>query len=291
MEQSIKTILVIGNRGMAGHVIFRYFKQFGSYKVFGLARNIVPAEDEFNLDVYNTNELQKIIDYNCFDYIVNCIGILNKDAEDNPDKAIWYNSYFPHFLEKITKNNISKVIHISTDCVFNGKRGNYTDDDFKDGVGYYAQSKALGEIINSKDVTIRTSIIGPELNKNGIGLFNWFMNQKEEANLKGFSRAFWSGITTLELAEVIAEVIKQEITGLIQVAPKEKIDKYNLLLLFNKIYRQNKMRIDKYEDYAVDKSLRSIRTDFNYHVKSYSEMLLLQKDWIAKNKDIYQLYL
>lgn len=283
----MKKVLIIGIKGMAGHVIFRYLKKTGRYDVFGVARNVVETDRTFNADVSDTERLEKIIKENRFDAVVNCIGILNKDAEDNPEKAVWFNSYFPHFLEKVTKNSPTKIIHISTDCVFNGKRGAYTENDFKDGYGFYAQSKALGEIDNDKDLTIRTSIIGPELNKNGIGLFHWFMSQPKGASLKGFSQAFWSGITTIELAKVLDEVLSGlNATGLVQVAGKQKIDKYSLLKLFNEIFRNNEMEIASDDAYKVDKSLVSVRDDFKYEVPDYRTMLQEMKAWI-ETESIY----
>ncbi len=273
----MKKILVLGIKGMAGHVIFKSLPLLGDYEVYGIARNVNPSTSIFNLDVTNTEELKKIIDLQ-FDVIINCIGILNKDAEDNPHKAIWFNSYFPHFLEAVTKNTNTKVISISTDCVFSGKKGGYSENDFKDGQGFYAQSKSLGEIVNDKDLTIRTSIIGPELNIDGIGLFHWFMQQKKETN--GYAQAFWSGITTVELAKVTDHAIKQNITGLIVVAGEKKIDKYSLLKLFNKIFRNNSLTINENSSYKVDKSMYSIRTDFDYKVPSYEEMIVEMKNWI-----------
>ena len=102
---------------MAGHVVFKSLPKLGNYEVYGVARNVTATDRVFNLDVSNTEVLKKIIDLG-FDVIINCIGILNKDAEDNPHKAIWFNSYFPHLLESLTKNTKAKVISISTDCVF-----------------------------------------------------------------------------------------------------------------------------------------------------------------------------
>lgn len=283
----MKKILVIGIKGMAGHVIFNKFKDEYGFAAYGIARNIEPSENTFNLDVNNTDVLGQIITEHKFDVIVNCIGILNKDAEDNPDKAIWFNSFFPHYLEKITKNTATKVIHISTDCVFSGKKGNYTEEDFKDGVGFYAQSKALGEIVNDKDLTIRTSIIGPELNENGIGLFHWFMSQPDDSQLKGYSQAFWSGITTIELAKVVKWAIEENVVGLKQIAPHHKINKFDLLQLFNEIFRENKLTIIEDDHYKVDKSLLSIVTKYTYNVPEYREMLIEMKEWI-KSKKIYK---
>jgi len=286
----MKKILIIGIKGMAGHMLFNYYKSEGKFEVFGLARNVTNSTNLFSLDVTDTDSLQEIVKANKFDYIVNCIGILNKDAEDNPSKAVWYNSYFPHLLEEITKDMLTKIVHISTDCVFSGKEGGYTEESFKNGLGYYAQSKALGEILNSKDVTIRTSIIGPELNRQGIGLFHWFMAQSNGNVLRGFSKAYWSGITTLELAKVVEAVLEQNVTGLIQVAPQEKIDKFSLLKLFNRIYRNSEMRIEAYDGYEVDKSLISIRNDFEYSVPIYEDMLVDQYEWMKKQVDLYLHY-
>ena len=99
----MKKILIIGTKGMAGHVVFTYLQETGKYEVFGLARNIEESAHVFNADVSDTHKLEKIISENQFDAVINCIGILNKDAEDHPSKAVWFNSYFPHFLESITK--------------------------------------------------------------------------------------------------------------------------------------------------------------------------------------------
>lgn len=280
----MKKVLVIGIKGMAGHVLFKSLPQLGNYDLYGIARNFESTDKTFNLDVFNIEELKKIIDSN-FDIIINCIGILNKDAEDNPDKAIWFNSYFPHLLESLTKNTKTKVISISTDCVFSGKKGNYTESDVRDGEGFYAISKAMGEIENEKDLTIRTSIIGPELNNNGIGLFHWFMKQKESVN--GYSQAFWSGITTIELAKVIHQAILQDIKGLIIVAGKNKIDKYSLLKLFNKIFKNDSLIVSENSKYKVDKSMQSLRTDFDYSVPSYEKMILEMKQWIDVNNYDY----
>lgn len=281
----MKKILVIGMKGMAGHVVFRKLEKSGKYNVYGLARNIEQSENVFNLDVSRTDELKIIINENNFDVIINAIGILNKDAEDHPEKAVWFNSYFPHYLEHITKETTTKVIHISTDCVFNGKKGGYTENDIKDGLGFYAQSKALGEIENDKDLTIRTSIIGPELNKNGIGLFHWFMSVPENSVVGGYTGAFWSGLTTIELANVIMHILEHNISGLIQVAPQEKIDKYSLLKLFNEIFRNNLITVNADDDYKVDKSLISIRKDFNYNVPQYAQMLKEMKSWIQSENN------
>jgi len=279
----MKKILIIGIKGMAGHVIYNYLKKCGNFNVFGIARNISETQNEFSLDVSDTNKLSKIIHEGAYDYVVNCIGILNKDAEDNPAKAIWFNSYFPHFLEETTKGRATKVIHISTDCVFNGKKGSYAEGDLKDGIGYYAQSKALGEIENTKDLTIRTSIIGPELNPNGIGLFHWFMNQSGDIN--GYTTAIWSGVTTLELANAVRSAMEKPITGLVHLTNGTPINKYELLSIFKEIWK-TEVNINPFEGKITDKSLvKSSR--FDYHVPTYEQMLKSQYEWMNEFSNLY----
>jgi dTDP-4-dehydrorhamnose reductase len=281
----MKKILVIGIKGMAGHVVFKSLSNIGKYEVYGVARNIPSTDRIFNLDVSNTEDLKKIIELK-FDIIINCIGILNKDAEENPDKAIWFNSYFPHLLESITKNSNTKVITISTDCVFSGKKGNYTELDFRDGDGFYARSKAMGELINEKDLTIRTSIIGPELNKEGIGLFNWISKQKGEIN--GFTNAYWSGVTTVELAKFINKTINDSNfpTGLIHLTNNTKISKYNLLCIIKEVFELDYIKINESGVYKVDKSFISTRKDIEDLSLSYKEMILEMKNWIENTNKI-----
>ena len=226
IKNKMKKVLILGIKGMAGHVVYKYFQNIENFSTYGLARNIESSDQTFNVDVFETEKLSALILDNKFDFVVNCIGILNQDAENNPSKAIWFNSYFPHFLAQLTKDLDTQVIHISTDCVFNGFKGNYSESDIKDGIGFYAQSKSLGEIDNSKDLTIRTSIIGPELNENGIGLFNWFMKQNGEIN--GYTSAYWSGVTTLELAKALHYAMENPISGLVHLTNAVPINKFDL---------------------------------------------------------------
>jgi dTDP-4-dehydrorhamnose reductase len=208
-----KSIIVLGANGMAGHVITIGLREdINNYNVVSVARSSSKIKPTIILDVSDFVGLKNLIDSSKPDVIINCIGLLNKTAEDNPDQAVLINSYLPHFLESTTKNTKTKVIHISTDCVFSGEEGAYLESSFKNGRGYYAQSKSLGELNNSKDLTFRTSIIGPELNQSGIGLFHWFVNQNRE--IKGYTNAFWTGVTTIELLKALKVAINNDLVGL-----------------------------------------------------------------------------
>ena len=284
----MKKVLVIGCKGMAGHVVKNYLESLGTYDVWGIARDVKPENNLINLDVSNIKELEDILNKGAFDVVINCIGLLNSTAENNPELAVWFNSYFPQLLASFGEKYNFKLIHISTDCVFSGKDGGYKEDSFKNGIGFYAQSKALGEVVNSKDLTFRTSIIGPELKHNGIGLFHWFMNQTDE--IDGFTEAYWSGVTTIELAKGINEAIQQDLTGLYQFVNNSKISKYNLVTIFNTVFRDNSIKINKNSDYKVDKSLICTRNDFNYNVSSYTDMIFKMKQWMSLYNENYKHY-
>jgi dTDP-4-dehydrorhamnose reductase len=273
----LKKIIILGANGMAGHLLTLYFRQKG-YQVLSIARKNSSIHPDLLLDVTDFNKLTDVILSHKADFIINAVGILNEFAEKAVDNAILVNSYFPHFLSKITSNAKTKIIHISTDCVFSGKKGSYVESDPKDGIGNYAQTKSLGEINNSKDLTIRTSIIGPELNPDGIGLFNWFF--KQTGVVKGYSNAFWSGVTTLELAKFIDFVVDgQELNGLIHLTNNVKISKFDLLLKLKYFFKKDDIIVEDYDKYEVDKSLLCTRKDIIYQVPNYDIMLEELKEW------------
>lgn len=281
-EKMIKKVLVIGSKGMAGHIIREYLTQKG-YDVYGTFREKEEKNleaNEFYLDAFDKEKLEEILKKVKPDFVINCIGILNQFAENNPDIAIYVNGYFPHYLDRLSEKYGYKLIHITTDCVFSGKKGNYTEDDFRDADSYYGRSKAIGEVNNNRTLTFRTSIIGPDINKDGIGLFNWFM--KQEGKIRGYSNVFWSGVTTLELAKAIEASFSQNVSGLIHLVNNEKISKYNLLKLFSK-YMNKDIEIEKYEDYFSDKSLIRTKEDFSYKVPKYEKMIEELSGWIKIN--------
>jgi len=170
---------------------------------------------------------------------------------------------------------------------FSGINGNYHEGSNKDGTSVYAQTKSLGEIDNSKDLTLRTSIIGPELNLNGIGLFNWFFQQ--EGVISGYTNSFWTGITTFELMNAIDCAIKNNLTGLYHLVNSQKISKHELLELIKAIFNR-KIIILPNDKHVVDKSLINTRKDFVFKVKSYSQMIEEMRQWIDLNIDLYPHY-
>ena len=162
----MKKAVILGCNGMAGHIVAEYLDSKNDIKVFGIAREAGKFVS-MQMDVLDYSELQKTLEKVQPDYVVNCIGVLVEKSNDDICVAIQINSYLPHLISALGKKIGFKLIHISTDCVFSGKDGQYNEDSFRDGDDNYARTKALGEVINEKDLTIRTSIIGPELKKNG----------------------------------------------------------------------------------------------------------------------------
>lgn len=284
----VKKILIVGSMGMAGHIIYNYVKENTDFEVIDVARGHDYHIPKYELDVSNFSLLTELLKQEKPHFVINGIGVLNNDAEDHPDKAILLNSYFPHFLARLGQEIGFKVIHISTDCVFNGKSGGYAENSEKNGIGFYAQTKALGEIEYGNNLTLRTSIIGPELKKNGIGLFHWFMNQT--GTIRGYTKAYWTGVTTLELAKAIVEAINQNLIGLHHLVNGNKISKFDLISLFNGIFLKNNT-IEPYDDYQVDKSLIKTNNLFHYTVPSYETMLIEMRSWMEGHKNLYSHYL
>lgn len=283
----MKKILVFGGNGMAGHVITTYLEETGKYDVINTCHRMKLNDRSIMLDVFNTQKLFGVLETFKPDVVVNCIGILTNQANANPDLAIYINSYFPHFLEKWGPKLNFRTIHLSTDCVFSGKKGNYTEDDIPDAEDMYGKSKALGELKNNRDLTIRTSIVGPELKEDGAGLFHWFMRQKGQ--IKGYTKVFWTGLTTLELAKAIDKAIEVEVKGLWHIVPSKKISKYHLLNLFKNIFAKDDVEVIPSDTPKYDKSL--IASENSWFVPgSYETMIKEMKSLIIHHQNLRHRY-
>lgn len=280
--------LVLGCNGMAGHMISLYLKEQG-YEVDGFAREESWFVRTIVGDVRNLKTVRKTIEEGQYDVVINCIGLLNKYAENDHEAAVFLNSYFPQFLAKVTAHISTQIIHISTDCVFSGSRGGYKETDLPDGELFYDRSKALGELVNKKDITFRNSIIGPDLKKDGIGLVNWFMQQK--GRVKGYKNAIWTGQTTLQLAKTIENAAIQRVHGLYNMVPEESISKYDMLVLFNHYLRKEPIEIEPEENFRIDKSLKRTNYErFSYKIPGYEEQVRELGGWMRKHKERYPHY-
>lgn len=279
--------LVLGASGMAGHVISIYLKEKG-HDVVGYCRRAVSFVEFIKGDVKNVQRLKNVIETVNYDIVVNAVGILNQFAESDKESAAFLNGYLPHLLAKLTENMSTRIIHMSTDCVFSGKNAPYTENSFRDGESFYDRSKALGELNDEKNLTLRNSIVGPDINENGIGLFNWFMKQNGEIN--GYTNAMWTGMTTVQLAKTIEAAALSDAHGLVNMVCEKNISKYNLLKLFNRYMRNDDVKINPHDDFSLDKTLVRTNFEFDYSVPDYETMIIEMSKWIREHKYLYPHY-
>ncbi len=259
-------VLILGSSGLIGHQVYNYLLNFDDFNILGISRKRKFQKWDLNLDLENINDLETLI----FDFkpkiIINCAGKLISDSNKLPSESIYLNAYFPHILVKIADNIGAKLFHISTDCVFSGNKGSYTEYDIKDGVSVYAKTKALGEISSNNHLTLRTSVIGPELDLFGEELFNWFMIQNHQ--IEGYSGSIWSGVTTLVLARLVKRSIDLNLSGIYNITTQSPITKFDLLSIINK-YRTKELIISSVVGVKSDKSLIDTRSELNYTYPTY----------------------
>ena len=273
---------------MAGHTISIYLKERGHH-VIGFSRHGVPFLEEQVLgDAQDKALLTEIIDEGGFDVVINCIGILNQHAEQNPVAATYFNGELPHILAHITEKYSTRIFHMSTDCVFAGNTGPYTEDSIPDGKTVYDRTKAAGELNDDDNLTFRCSIVGPDINPSGIGLFNWFMAQN--GPIKGYTGAIWTGLTTLELAKAMETAAKESFTGLVDMVPPESISKFDLLQLFNECLRGNSVEIEPDERVQLDKTLVRTNFDSSFRPQGYFDQVVEMANWIRLHANFYPHY-
>jgi len=259
-------VLVLGVSGMLGNAVFRHFAEDPQFDVFGSARGaavrkyFTPAlADKIVLgtDVDNADSLAQLFAKVKPNVVINCIGLIKQLAEANdPLQAIPINSLLPHRLARLCEIANARLVHVSTDCVFSGDKGGYRESDFPDAKDLYGRSKFLGEVSAPHTITLRTSIIGHELNSAN-ALVGWFLAQ--EGSVKGFTKAIFSGLPTIELAHVIRDIVlpRPELSGLYHVAA-QPIDKFALI---SEVARAYDKKIDIIPDdrLVIDRSLNADR--------------------------------
>jgi dTDP-4-dehydrorhamnose reductase len=275
-------ILILGADGMLGHVVKMYFEEKGNEVVCTTRRD---RESKFFFEIKESvNSIRGILEGVKPDVVINCIGVLNKVAEENKSLAVLINSYLPHYLDELSGEYGFKFLHVSTDCVFDGEEGNYTEVSEKNAKNFYGQSKALGEVVNERSVTLRTSIVGPDINEKGIGLFKWFMEQ--EGSVGGYDKVLWTGVTTIWFARCMDMAIEHGLVGLHHCVNNETIDKYSLLELFKK-YFGKEIDIERNSEVVSAKTLVRTEASFDFGIPSYDEMIGDMKEWVIDHKELY----
>lgn len=259
-------ILVLGASGMLGNAMFRVLSEneeievFGTVRSFALRRHFSPEMSKkiiVGVDVENQDALTHVVAKEKPQVVINCIGLIKQlAAADDPLQALPINAMLPHRLARLCELGNARLIHISTDCVFSGTKGNYRESDPADATDLYGRSKHLGEVTYPHTITLRTSIIGHELSSSH-ALLGWFLAQ--EGRVKGYTKAVFSGLPTVELARVVRDVVlpRSELSGLYHVA-SAPICKYDLLKLIADVYGK-KIEIIADDALVIDRSLNAER--------------------------------
>jgi dTDP-4-dehydrorhamnose reductase len=258
-------VLILGGDGMLGHKAWQVLKN--DLDVFLTVRGKFSELEKFevfekkkticNIDASDFQGIERAIKRLEPSVVLNCIGIVKqrKEAKDFI-KSIEINSLFPHRLLKICDKIGARLIHISTDCVFSGKKGNYSETDIPDPVDLYDRSKLLGEVTSGRALTIRTSLIGHELKTQQQGLVEWVLSNHGKT-VQGYAKAIFSGFPTVIFSNILKDIILRfkSLKGLYHISSKP-IDKYSLLQLINSIYGLG-IKIRKNEEVTCDRSLNS----------------------------------
>lgn len=279
--------LVIGAGGMVGHAVGLWLSEHG-HKVVGFARAESGLFPCVKGDARDEALLDGTILRGEFDAVINCAALLVNASEKRRSEALWVNSYLPNKLAEICRRNDAHLVHISTDGVFSGKFGPYADDAVCDDRSFYGRTKALGEVSGSGALTIRTCPVGPDYREAGSGLLDWFVSRaSEELPVVGWSRAMWTGVTSIELAQIVEKASVERVSGIVHVVPGGGISKRELLVLFSKHLAGNAISVGDDPSVEIDRRLVPSATTLCSDVMSYDDQMAILKEWICDHLDIY----
>lgn len=284
-------VLILGGSGMLGHTLFRSLSENGNLDVFATVRSAkelfvwLPSDRmkkvRSNVDIHQIDSLVKVFAEVKPDLVVNCIGIIKQIPEaQDPVTTITANALLPHRIALLCGATGARMIHVSTDCVFDGEKGGYTESDFSNATDLYGRTKYLGEVDCPHCITLRTSIIGHEL-KGNYGLVEWFLRQEEK--VRGFRKVIYSGFPTFELSRIISDYVipNPKMKGLYNVS-SNPISKYELLKLINVQYGK-KIEIEPEDSFRLDRSLDSsiFRSLTGYNPPTWTELVRgMYKDYL-----------
>lgn len=259
-------ILVLGASGMLGNAMVRVLSEQDGLQVHGTIRSegskrffsaTIAERLIAGVDVESQDSLVQVFNRVRPDVVINCVGLIKQLADaDDPLQAIPINTLLPHRLARLCELSGARLVHMSTDCVFAGDKGGYRESDSSDATDLYGRSKFLGEVDYPHAITLRTSIIGHEL-QSAHGLVGWFLAQQDHC--KGYTKAIFSGLPTVALAQVVRDVVipHAELSGVYHVAA-QAISKYDLLELVARIYGKT-IKIIPSDQLVIDRSLNAER--------------------------------
>jgi dTDP-4-dehydrorhamnose reductase len=281
-------LLILGCSGMLGSATLRVFSESEGFQVYGTVRslsNVRKLPDALKscivpgIDFLDQDSLIRVFNEIRPDIVINCIGLVKQREEaDDPLLAIPVNALLPHRLARLCQLVGARLVHMSTDCVFSGRKGMYTEQDIPEAHDLYGRSKSLGEVDYPWAVTLRTSLIGHEL-EGSRSLIGWFLAQ--QSNVKGFRRAIFSGLPTVEMARLIRDYVipNPQMHGIYHVSA-DPIDKFTLLSKVAQIYGKD-IEIVVDEQLSIDRSLDSsrFRLETGFLPKSWDDLICSMHDF------------
>lgn len=284
-------VIVIGATGMLGYSIFSNLSESSYFDVYGTVRSVnglekfFPSTDKLieNVDVKDFSTLEHALISVKPDVVINCVGLIKQhDVSKQHVEAIEINALLPHKIALLCDTLEARLIHFSTDCVFDGKTGHYVESDLPTVTDLYGRSKLLGEVSYGKHITLRTSIIGHEL-KSSVSLIDWFLSQK--VSVKGYSRAIFSGLPTAYVAKVLKDYVlpNQSLSGLYHLSV-DPIDKYSLISKFAVVYNKE-IEIEQFENFVIDRSLDStkFRKETGFVPPTWDELIkFMHSDYLKR---------
>ena len=282
MRKQPRALVILGSGGMLGHVAALHFLEVYSGSIHCQAKRPtgIQAIDQnlTLLDVRETETFTRWLKSLGNVTVINAIAGKASRPGSTPDELLYLNATFPRLLadELDKKNNGSRLIQISSDGVFLGDKGSYTEKSVPDATDAYGFGKILGEVFHPPHLCIRTSLIGHSLVPAN-GLLDWFLFSK--LPVEGYQKVFWNGVTTLELVRFLAYAVRNEITGLLHLGG-DRLSKNDLLLKIREVYSKETL-VTASDVPCIDRSLRSLRTDFNYTVPPVSAMLEEYRTWYS----------
>ena len=278
-------VMILGSNGMNGHMIAKFLQ---SKKIN--VRTVSRKNADIKFDLFDYSKLNDLIEnMKEYDFIINCAGCLVSESSNSLEKALYINSYVPRLISAKLANAKTKIVHLSTDCVFNGKTSaNYLPSDIPNETGNYGLSKMMGEINNTKDITFRLSKIGPETPNNTPGILDWFLRENSET-VSGWTNHYWNGITTLELARLIYIHMKNPISnGIYALVDNDFIcTKYELICKFKRVFNQAIDIIPAEHPSTTRKVLNNPFQNPTLKVKDFEKQLEDLKDYLNKTNIKY----
>lgn len=280
-------VLVIGSGGMLGHVVVHYFLECG-YEVYDISRSRKCRKKTELMDVLKLEKFDRYVEKNDFDAIINCAAVLPKGCVSDRETAILLNSYFPQHLKSLVEKTNTYFVQISTGGVYKGDMAPYHEGCEQDAVSFYGKTKSLGEPDGNNILTVRSDVVGPDMAREGGGIFNWIMMSAGEVS--GYAHMSINGVTSLEYAKFLEQAMQKKYKGNYNLHADGSISKADFIRLVIDVFHINNLSVKDMFYPIQNNSLSTIRSDIDFPRKTYRRQLEELRVWMLKHKELYSHY-